>query len=103
MRDLIVINIKQLMTILRERGTIIDTECVIDKRKKTTTLQPIDIKQECDTVDSSSIHSSDVLGVVLNYSDTIFHQPDTVPEFNYTYTMNEISISVVSSLIHVSK
>ncbi|XP_025417510.1 general transcription factor 3C polypeptide 1 isoform X2 [Sipha flava] len=102
MRDLIVINIKQFMMILRERGITIDTQCVKNKKKNTTILQPIDIKQEFDTVCSSSMFMSDELDVDLNYTDTIGNQQDYVPETNYIFTVNEIFTSVVSSLIHSS-
>lgn len=103
MRDLIVMNIKQFIILLQERGTIINTQCVVDKKKKTTILPPTDIKQEVETAGSSSMFTSDMLDVVINCSETICHNEDFVPEMNYMFTVNEISTSVVSSLIHVSK
>lgn len=103
MRDLIVINIKQFMMILREREITIDTQCVKNKKNRTTNLQPIDIKQELDTVGNSSMLTSNELEVDLNYTDTIGFQQDFIPETNDIFTVNEIFTSVVSSLIHVSK
>lgn len=100
MRDLIVSNIKQFIMFLQERGTTIDTQCVIDKKKKTVTQQ-IDVKQELDSI-GSNYFGVNVLDME-SYSEALCHQQDLIQEIDYIFTVNEILTSVVTSLIHVSK
>jgi len=103
MRDLIVSNIKQFIVLLRERGTIIDTSCVVNKSKRSTILQPMDVVQESDICNiSTSQFTPDVLDMEFNYSESICNQHDFTQEIDYIFTINEITTSIVSSLIHVS-
>lgn len=99
MRDLIVSNIKQFIIFLQERGTTIDTQCVIDKKKKTVTHQ-IDVKQELDSIGSNYFG---VPETEFNHSEAFCQQQDLIQEIDYIFTVNEILTSVVTSLIHVSK
>lgn len=101
MRDLIVSNIKQFIIFLQERGTTIDTQCVIDKKKKTVTQQ-IDIKQELDSIGSNYI-GVNASEMEFLYSETFCHQQELIQEIDYIFTVNEILTSVVSALIHVSR
>lgn len=100
MRDLIVLNIKQFIEMLRERGTTINTECVKSRKRKSSITQLTNEKQEFDLSDNQC--NSDFLDIQYNYSDTISHQEDLVREIDYLFTVDEISISVINSLIHVS-
>lgn len=100
MRDLIVSNIKQFIMFLQERGTTIDTQCVMDKKKKTVTQQ-IDVKQELDIIGSNHF-AVNVLDMEFNYSEALCHQQELIQEIDYIFTVNEITTSVVTSLIHVS-
>lgn len=100
MRDLIVLNIKQLIEILRERGTTINTECVKSRKKKLPMAKPTDEIKQVDLSDTQG--HTDFLDVQYNYSDTISHQEDLVREVDYLFTVEEISISVINALIHVS-
>lgn len=100
MRDLIVLNIKQLIEILRERGTTINTECVKSRKKKLPMAKPTDEIKQVDISDTQG--HTDFLDVQYNYSDTISHQEDLVREVDYLFTVEEISISVINALIHVS-
>lgn len=99
MRDLIVLNIKQLIEMLRERGTTINTECVKSRKKKLPMAKSTDEIKQVDL--SDSLCNIDFLDVQYN-SDTISHQEDLVREVDYLFTVDEISISVINALIHVS-
>lgn len=101
MRDLIVSNIKQFIMLLQERGTTIDTQCVIDKKKKTVITQQIDVKQKFDTIDSKQL-SVNIPETEFSFSEETCHQQDLIQEIDYIFTVNEISSSIVTSLIHVS-
>lgn len=103
MRDLIVSNIKQFIMLLRERGTTINTSCVINKSKKSATIQPVEAVQEADICDTkTSQFTPDVLEMEFNYSEPICNQLDFVQEIDYIFTVNEITTSIVTLLIHVS-
>lgn len=103
MRDLIVSNIKQFIVLLRERGTAIDTSCVINKSKKSAIIEPVEVVQEADTYDTTaSQFTPDVLEMEFNYSEPICNQLDFVQEIDYIFTVNEITTSIVTLLIHVS-
>lgn len=101
MRDLIVSNIKQFITLLRERGSTIDTRCAMNGKKKTSFVKP-DVKQEIDNTDNLFVANNQDLKYNLVNFDQICFQHDLVQEINYMFTTNEIIMSVVSSLIHVS-
>jgi len=101
MRDLIVMDIKAFIEILRERGMTIDTQCVINQRKKKMNLQPTCVvKQEVDN--SNNLFEADLLETQHIFSDTIYQQQDCVRETDYLFTANDVSVSVINSLIHVS-
>lgn len=103
MRDLIVSNIKQFIVLLRERGTTIDTSCILNKSKRSTSIQPVEVVQESDMCDTTtSQFTPDVLEMEFNYSEPICNQLDFVQEIDYIFTLNEITISIVTLLIHVS-
>jgi len=103
MRDLIVSNIKQFIVLLRERGTTIDTSCVINKSRKSAIIQPEEVIQESDICDTTtSQFTPDVLEMEFNYSEPICNQLDFVQEIDYIFTVNEITTSIVTLLIHVS-
>lgn len=91
MRDLIVTNIKKLIMLLRARNTTIDTQCVSSRIKK---ILP-DVKQE-ECLNANNIE------MVYKYSDIPCFQEDIVPDHDYRFTTEEISMSVVTSLIHVN-
>lgn len=99
MRDLIVTNIKQFIELLRERGLTINTECVRDRKRKLPIEQPTDVIKQVDLSDNQ--YNTDLLDIQYN-SNTICHKQDSVPEVDYLFSVNEISISVINSLIHVS-
>lgn len=103
MRELIVSNIKQFIVLLRERGMTIDTSCVVNKNKKSAITQPLDVVQEsedvCDT--TTSQFTPEFLEMEFNYSEPICNQLDIIQEIDYIFTINEITTSIVSSLIHV--
>jgi len=99
MRDLIVLCIKQFIELLRKRGITIDTRCAKDKKKKTP-IAPLNIKQETNT--SSNLFDADILKIQYDYSEAIHNQLDTVEEIKHMFTMEEISLSIVSTLIHAS-
>lgn len=96
MRDLIVTNIKQLILLLRERNTTIDTQCVVDRKKKTL-IKPLtdNIKQEDICFKANNIEME------YKYPDILCFQEDIVRDLDYRFTTEEISTSVVTSLIHV--
>ncbi|VVC36367.1 Winged helix-turn-helix DNA-binding domain,B-block binding subunit of TFIIIC [Cinara cedri] len=100
MRDLIVLNIKTFITLLRERGSTIDTRCVRDGKKNIPFIQPLDVKQEIDS--TSSIFAVDNQDLEYNYYDQHGFQHDLVQEINYMFTAKEVVMSVISSLIHSS-
>lgn len=103
MRDLIVSNIKQFIVLLRERGTAIDTSCVINKSKKSAIIQPVEVVQESDVCDTTtSQFTPDILEMEFNYSEPICNQLDFVQEIDYLFTVNEITSSIVTLLIHSS-
>jgi len=103
MRDLIVTNIKQFIVLLRERGMTIDTSCVINKSKKSAIIQPVEVIQESDLCHTMiSQFTPDVLEMEFNYSEPICNQLDFVQEIDYIFTVNEITTSIVTLLIHVS-
>lgn len=94
MRDLIVMDIKIFIEILRKRGTSIDTQCVKNMRKKKMDIQPTCvIKQEIDI-------SNNLLETQHTFN-TIYQQ-DPVQEMDYLFTANDVSVSVINSLIHVN-
>lgn len=95
MRDLIVANIKQLIVLLRERNITIDTRCVVDGNKKSLTSLT-DIKQEVASFNVNNMETE------YKYSNIVCFQEDVVRDLDYIFTTEEISISVVTSLIHVS-
>lgn len=100
MRDLIVANIKQLIVLLRERGTVIEIKDILTKKKKSLVERTmVDIKEEVDNTNSLSIEGLDL---ETKHCETIFNQQEFVQEIDYIFTVTEVSISVVSSLIHVS-
>jgi len=89
--------------LLRERGTTINTSCVINKSKKSATIQPVEAVQEADICDTkTSQFTPDVLEMEFNYSEPICNQLDFVQEIDYIFTVNEITTSIVTLLIHVS-
>lgn len=98
MRELIVMDIKAFIEILRERGVTIDTQFVINQRKKKIKVQPI--KQAVDN--SYNLIDADLLETQHIFSDTIYQQQDCVRETDYLFTANDVSVSVINSLIHVS-
>lgn len=101
MRDHIVTNIKHFIMLLRERDTTIDTQCAKDRKKKKPIVQPIDDVQEFDN--STNLFKADNVELMeYNYSEIIHSRHDLIKEIDYMFTVNEISISVVNSLIHVS-
>lgn len=103
MRDLIVTNIKQFIMLLRERGMTIDTSCVINKSKKSVIIQPVEVLQESDLCHTTiSQFTPDVLEMEFNYSEPIYNQLNFVQEIDYIFTVNEITTSIVTLLIHVS-
>ncbi|XP_060881475.1 uncharacterized protein LOC132952960 isoform X5 [Metopolophium dirhodum] len=103
MRDLIVSNIKQFIVLLRERGTTIDTSCVINKSRKSAIIQSVEVIQESDICDTTtSQFTPDVLEMEFNYSEPICNQLDFVQEIDYIFTVNEITTSIVTLLIHSS-
>lgn len=99
MRDLIVSNIKQLILFLRERGTVIEIKDILDnKRKSQIEKSLIDIREELDTTDSLPTDGFDM----ETNSQLISNQQFFVQEIDYIFTVTEITISIVTSLIHVS-
>lgn len=101
MRDLIVSNIKQFILFMQERGTTIDMQCIVNKRNKNVTKQ-IAIKQELDTIGTNQF-TVKVPEVEFDYSKSFSNHQDLIQEIDNIFTANKISISVVTSLIHVSK
>lgn len=95
MRDLIVMSIKQFITLLLARDTTIDTRCAMYRKKNT-----FDIKQESDCAKNDA----DFQEVQKIYNEAIIFQPDLIQEVHEDnmITSEEISVSVVSALIHVS-
>lgn len=101
MRDHIVTTIKYFIMLLRERNTIVDTQCAKDRKKKKPIVQPIDDVQEFDN--STNLYIADNVELMeYNYSEIIHSRQDLIKEIDYMFTIKEISISVVNSLIHVS-
>lgn len=100
MRDLIVTNIKQFIILLRERGLTIDTRCAQDRKKNMPFTQSLDVTQEIDN--TGNIFAADNRDLEYNYLNEICFQQDLVEEINHMFTENEVLMSVVSSLIHVS-
>lgn len=93
MRDLIVMSIKQFITLLIARDTTIDTRCALSRVKKT-----YNVKLETD----SGENDTNFLEVQKNYNEARIFQPDLIQEVNNMFTSEEISVSVVGALIHVS-
>lgn len=102
MRDLIVMDIKTFVEILRERGTTINTQCIITGKKKKTNAQPLCIiKQEVDN--SNSLSDTELMETQYTFSDIVCQQQESVQEIDYLFTVNDVHVSVINSLIHVIK
>lgn len=100
MRDLIISCIKQFIELLRERGTTIDTQCTIYKKKKNL-LKPLeDCKQEAET-SSNQFNSDNLLEVQYNCSEEIYNLQNSIEETEQMFSKEEILMSIVISLIHV--
>ncbi|XP_050532028.1 general transcription factor 3C polypeptide 1 isoform X2 [Daktulosphaira vitifoliae] len=92
MRELIVMNIKKLVIFLRERGISIETRTLLLQKKRQITEKPIDEKPENFLIDSD-IHS---------IHESITSLRDISQEYDYSFSLHDINLSVINSLIHSS-
>lgn len=100
MRELIISNIIQFMALMLKRGVTINMKCATKKKKKIPFIPSADNKQEASKSDHHQF-DGEFSDVQYNYSDLINHQQDSVEEVEQILTNEEVSISVVISLIHV--
>lgn len=100
MRDLIISCIKQFIELLRERGTTIDTQCTIYKKKKNLPKSLEDCKQEAET-SSNQFDLGNLLEGQYNCSEEIYNLQNPIEETEQMFSKEEILMSIVISLIHV--